>query len=214
VRRARWHGEQGTSLAACVVCSLPPSQAVVARPSAQVTVGRGGPQGERGELQGGRSAMGREREGTEKELAVERAAGCTPVAAGGWEIDNPKIVGLGWADCWWTSFFFSFSFLFLSSTRLNLPYRLNNYANGYSNHVCWLQTHIHTHLATKHTCLHFYTLYLQMKTVATYGHFASIYLFWRKMSVLCSISYPFSPWLYSLPMNYDININSPFNSEG
>jgi hypothetical protein len=39
--------------------------------------------------------MGREREGTEKELAVERAAGCTPVAAGGWEIDNPKIVGLG-----------------------------------------------------------------------------------------------------------------------
>jgi hypothetical protein len=45
----------------------------------------------------------------EKGLAAEteRAAGCTDVAAGGCEIDNPKIVGLGFTDCWWSSLFLS-----------------------------------------------------------------------------------------------------------
>jgi hypothetical protein len=56
--------------------------------------------------------MGREREGTEKELAVERAAGCTPVAAGGWEIDNPKIVGLGWLLVDFFLFFFFVSLFY------------------------------------------------------------------------------------------------------
>ena len=38
---------------------------------------------------------------------AERAAGCSLVAAGVWEIDNPKIVGLGFTDCWWSSLFLS-----------------------------------------------------------------------------------------------------------
>jgi hypothetical protein len=37
---------------------------------------------------------------------AERAAGCTLVAAGVWEIDNPNIVGLGWVTAGGLLYFF------------------------------------------------------------------------------------------------------------
>jgi hypothetical protein len=68
---------------------------------------------EGGVLRGGRGRG-------EKGLAAEtqRDAGCTDVAVGGCEIDNPRIIRLGFTNCWWTSLFFSFSLFYQAEIGL------------------------------------------------------------------------------------------------